>query len=65
MESPNFQRYEIDTKWQFLTIHLDGYLRPSMEYYLEMKFTGPLKSDFAGFFLSTFRLKEENRFERV
>ena len=60
-ETPHFENYEIDTKWQFLTIHLDGSLRPSVEYFLEMNFTGPLKSDYAGFYLSTFRLKDANR----
>ena len=60
-DAPNFVRFEIDTKWHFLTIFLDGFLKPNNEYYLRMNFTGPLKPDFAGFYLSTFRLKDANR----
>ena len=61
-EAFNVVRYEIDTKWQFLTLHLDGTLNVDTEYLLQMNFTGALKSDFAGFYLSTFRLKETNRY---
>ena len=59
--SPSFVRYETDAKWQFLTLFLDGDLIAGTEYYLQMNFTGALKSDFAGFYLSTFRLKDQNK----
>lgn len=46
--------HEINVEWQFLIIYLDEMIATGVEYFVSMNFTGPLKTDFAGFYLSTF-----------
>ncbi|XP_053379505.1 aminopeptidase N-like isoform X2 [Mercenaria mercenaria] len=54
--------YDVDTKWQFLIIHLEKILIPYKEYYVSMNFTGLLRNDFAGMYLSTFPYRTTNQY---
>ncbi|XP_067653450.1 uncharacterized protein [Haliotis asinina] len=40
---------------QFLTIHVNEDLKKDSLYYLKMNFTGPLRDDLAGFYLSSYK----------
>ncbi|KAL4221699.1 hypothetical protein ACF0H5_019954 [Mactra antiquata] len=54
--------FEIDTKWQFLIIHLDEPLIKNTEYIVGMSFTGPLNMDYTGLYLSAFPHRTVNKY---
>lgn len=52
---PAYTSWEEDKTRQFLIIHLDRDMTPGVRYILQMNFTGPLKDDLHGLYLSSYR----------
>ncbi|KAK3575959.1 hypothetical protein CHS0354_019277 [Potamilus streckersoni] len=54
VNSPTYVNHTEDKFWQFLTVHVNGVLLKGNEYFIQMNFTGPLRIDFAGLYLSSY-----------
>ncbi|KAL3885521.1 hypothetical protein ACJMK2_025573 [Sinanodonta woodiana] len=54
VKSPAYINHTEDKFWQFLTVHVNGVFLKGNEYFIQMVFTGPLRIDFAGLYLSSY-----------
>lgn len=56
---PAYQSWEEDTSREFLIVHLDRDLSVGAKYIIQMNFTGPLKEDLSGLYLSSYKRGNE------
>ena len=59
--SPNYVSHSEDKDRQFLIIHLDKSAMARRFYFLEMEFTGHLKDDMKGLYLTSFQQGDKTR----
>ncbi|KAL5020570.1 hypothetical protein ScPMuIL_003462 [Solemya velum] len=58
--APYYSSYTVDEEREFLVLHLEGETLVGENYWVEMKFSGPLKNNsLSGFYLSSYR--KENK----
>ncbi|KAH3779696.1 hypothetical protein DPMN_157501 [Dreissena polymorpha] len=53
--------FAVDTEWQFLTIFINQDFLPGNNYYVEINYNGPLKSDYTGLYVSTIPHRTRNQ----
>ncbi|ESP00388.1 hypothetical protein LOTGIDRAFT_238559 [Lottia gigantea] len=60
--APGISSWTIDKERQFLIIYLNDNMEENKEYYVEMRFVGPLKDDLAGLYLSTYEYQNVTKY---